>query len=239
MRKVQIIAEIGINHNGDMELAKDLIEQAEDAGADIAKFQLYDVDKLFPDQQIIARKRNWYGLVKKTQLTKDQIFMLAEYCKKTRIGFLCSAFDTERLGWLEELGVTRHKIAYRMRNDLNYVDAVVSTGKPSIISVGNVTRFPYSSRLGKIDYLYCVPMYPTLAKDLSLDKIDFSKYSGFSDHSVGIVASMVAISRGAKIIEKHFTFNRFCELGPDHICSIEHGELRALVKFAAATEEMI
>ena len=100
MSKITIVAEIGINWQGDILLAYEMIYTAKTCGADIAKFQLYDVDKLFPDKKIIAQGKNWYEEVKRTQLTREQAFELAEYCRRLGIEFMCSVFDLERLGLL-------------------------------------------------------------------------------------------------------------------------------------------
>lgn len=228
---IQIIAECGINHFGDMELARELIRQAKRCGATYAKFQLYDVGKVFPSKEIIARDRNWYEEVKPTQLTKEQAKMLFNYGEEIGMEVLFSVFDTERVEWCEEIGVKRYKIATRMRaNDV--LRAVFCTTKPIIHSSTN--GMPVSHR--DCDRkLYCVPNYPTALIDLKFSEVSFDLYDGFSDHTVGIEAAMVAISRGAKIIEEHFCLSRERD-GVDIPLSITPDELKQLVDFARKVE---
>ncbi len=215
--KRTIIAEIASNHCGDMNLAKCLIYEAKLQGADIAKFQLFDSKAL-------------YGEYKDYELTKEQTFELADYCKQVDIEFLSSVFDLERIKWCEEIGVKRYKIATRSNQNKELIEAICETGKPVIISSAPF-KTPY-----KWDFLYCIPLYPTPLEKLALDSVDFSRdYDGFSDHTLGIMASQVALSRGACIIEKHFKLDNNPP-NPDYSCSITPKELRQLVEFARAVE---
>lgn len=222
-----IIAEIGQNHNGDMDIAKKLIRSAKEKGADVAKFQLYDVDRIFPPNF------EWYKEGKEAQLGKKQVFHLADECKKVGIEFMASVFDLERFGWTEELGMSRYKIASRSIYDTELIDAIASTGKDMIVALGMWERedFPVIETSGKLDFLYCVSKYPTMPEDLDILNVDFNKYSGFSDHTIGVEASIVALSRGAEIIEKHFTLDKKM-YGPDHSGSMEPNELGQLVEYA-------
>ena len=234
---IEIIAEIGINWNGDMKLAKELIRLAKENDANAAKFQLYDVDASFPDKKIIAQGKNWYNEVKKTQLTKEQTFQLAEWCKETDIEFMASASDLERVSWLEEVGVKRHKVASSMNKNKELIDAMVNTGKEVLLSCQRVylAYIPTQS----IKALYCIPRYPTQLNELGFDSIEFpEEFRGFSDHTIGIEASMIAMARGARIIEKHFCLKRD-NSNPDMICSIEPSELKQLVNFARKVEEIL
>jgi len=228
-----IIAEIGHNHNGDMTLAKELIHRAKECGADIAKFQLYDTPKIVkPDHQ-------WYWDLERSQLTKEQWLAIVDECNKVGIEFLASAFDTERVGWCQEVNMRRYKIASRSIYDEELLEAVVRTNKDIIISLGKVDPargIPKCNGV-QIDYLYCIAKYPASLSDLCFDKLDFGRYAGFSDHTIGIEASMVAIARGARIIEKHFTLDKK-RGGCDHAGSAEPNELKQLVDFARKYEEM-
>jgi len=229
-----IIAEIGQNHNGDMDIARKLILAAKERGADIAKFQLYDVDKIFaPDFE-------WYKEAKKAQLTKGNVFGLAEVCAHIGIEFSASVFDLERFGWAEELGMKKYKIASRSIYEENLTNAIASTGKDIIVSLGMYKGkgFPQINTSGKVDYLYCVAKYPTMPEDLGFLNVDFSRYSGFSDHTIGITATLVAISRGARIIEKHFTLDKQMH-GPDHSGSMDPMELEELVSYARNIEKIL
>lgn len=230
--KCEIIAEIGQNHNGDMSLAKELIHAAAENGADIAKFQLFDAKALFPTKE---EGNEWYDYNCSTELGKDDLHLLNEECKKHDIEFMSSAFDVERVGWLEDIGVKRHKLASRSINEPDLIKAVTNTGKPVICSLGLWKKegFPDIATKGGMHYLYCVCKYPTPLVDLHLEDITFdpqNSYSGFSDHTIGITASVVAISRGAQIIEKHFTLDQKM-YGPDHEGSMTPDELKQLSAF--------
>lgn len=226
-----IIAEIGQNHNGDMSLAKELIVAAKESGADIAKFQLYDAPTLFPTN------KPWFEYNCITQLTKEQLNDLSEFSRKVNIEFMASAFDVERVMWLEELGVRRHKVASRSIAQLDLLDAIASTKKPVIASLGmwgksDFPNLPFQS----VDFLYCVSKYPTQLEDLKLEAVDFSKFAGFSDHTIGITAACTALVLGARIIEKHFTIDK-AMAGPDHSGSMTPDELLQLSTFRADFEK--
>ena len=239
-----IIAEAGISHLGNMSLAKNLIHLAKWAGCDIWKTQLYDVDKVFPNKQVMVQGRDWYEMVKRTQLTKEQTFQLAEWCKEEEIEFLASAFDVERLGWLEEIGVRRHKIASRSITNEELFRAIGKTGKDVLVSLGmwsgattSLKAAPYMYNTGKTFYLYCISKYPTPLSETKLLDVNFRRYSGFSDHTIGTEAAIVALARGAQIIEKHFVTSRQVA-SPDTICSATPEEMKRLVDFARKLEEM-
>lgn len=224
---MEIIAEIGQNHNGDMGLAVEMIHAAKENGADVVKFQLYNARKLFP-----VDNNPWYEYNCKTELSRGQVGMLAEESRKAGIEFMASVFDLSRVEWLEELGVRRHKVASRSIYDNQLIERLILTGKPLLVSLGmwNKDGFPEIRTSANVDFLYCVSKYPTLLEDVKLGRVDFTKYSGFSDHTIGIAASVAALARGARIIEKHFTLDKTM-YGPDHICSIMPGELLAIDSF--------
>ena len=224
---MEIIAEIGQNHNGDMGLAIELIKAAKENGADAAKFQIYNARSLFPKEN-----NEWYDYNCKTELSKDRVSQLYEECEKEKIEFLASAFDVERVSWLEEIGVKRYKIASRSISDGDLIRAVIRTEKRIIISLGmwEKSDFPTFENPSNVDFLYCISKYPTLLEDLNFQKIDFTHYAGFSDHTIGLTAAMVAMARGARIIEKHFTLDKTM-YGPDHQGSMEPEELNELNRF--------
>lgn len=224
---MEIIAEIGQNHNGELSLAFELIHAAKENGADVAKFQLYNARTLFPEDG-----NEWFEYNCKTEIKRDQLYLLAEECRKVKIEFMASVFDIERVGWLEDIGAKRYKIASRSINDVDLLQAVAETGKPIIASLGmwEEKKFPKIGSSSRTYYLYCIPKYPTPLFECKLSSVDFNKYSGFSDHTVGISAAIVAFSRGAQILEKHFTLDK-STYGPDHMCSMIPDELSALHKF--------
>ena len=229
-----IIAEIGQNHNGDMAIARKMITAAKEGGADVAKFQLYNVDAIFPPSF------EWYREAKEAQISKEQVVTLADWCQKAGIEFMASVFDTERVEWCQEIGMKRYKIASRSIYDKQLIKAVAQTGKDMIVSLGmyHGKRFPRINTTGKVDFLYCVAKYPALPEDFNFLTVNFDKYCGFSDHSLGIEAALVAMARGARIIEKHFTLDKKMH-GPDHAGSMEPQELRQIVDFSRKFERIL
>jgi len=199
MHKVLVILEAGHNGNGNMRLNKLLVEEAKKCGADIVKFQLYDTDSI---------KKPWqsrYMELKMAELTFEDAKELKEHCDKVGIEFMASAFDVERVRWLEKLGVKRHKLASRSINDLDVVKAMESSGKPIVASLGAWQQdgFP---KIKNAEFLFCVSEYPAyITNDTFPHKFD--KLAGFSDHSIGCYWAREAVKRGATIIEKHFTLS--------------------------------
>ena len=225
----ELIAEIGQNHNGDMKMAKDLIRAARDGGAHVAKFQVYEARTLFPKQG-----NPWYDYNCKTELSRIQVDQLANECAKLNIEFMASVFDLERIEWLEETGVKRYKVASRSVREVALMERLVDTGKPLIVSLGmwNEKEFPIIRSSVPVDFLYCVSKYPTPLNELQLSQVDFNRYAGFSDHSIGISGSLAAIALGASIIEKHFTLDKTL-YGPDHSGSMTPIELQTLAGYSA------
>ena len=255
LRRIEIIAECGVNWYNVRE-AKILINEAKANGADAVKFQAYSVESLFPNHKICDRK-DWWENVKSIELTQETICELATYAHNVGIEWMCSAFDTERLSWVDKW-VKRHKVGFRANKNRELIDAMIATNKRILLSV-NCGTFegigaqegkyfyspaPYGWTHPQYDLLYCVPEYPTPLVRLRLPHSFYSSssrigYAGFSDHTEGIWASVVAMSRGTRIIEKHFTLDKNSKLGPDHICSIESPELKELVNWARKIEEML
>jgi hypothetical protein len=233
--KPKIIAEIGQNHNGDMSLAKELIVAAAEAGADVAKFQIFDAKSLFS-----SHNNPWYEYNLKTELTFDQISELAAECEKIQIEFMSSAFDTTRVGWLEKIGVKSHKIASRSIVDRELAKTILATEKPIIVSLGmwKGESFPEWLINDQTSFLYCISEYPTPIEKLNFSSVDFNKYAGFSDHTIGIEASCIAMARGARIIEKHFTLEKE-SYGPDHKGSMIPSELTQIVDFARSVSSCL
>ena len=232
-----IIAEIGINHNGSIDLAHELIRQAKIAGADVAKFQFYDPYKIFgpqgsfPNADALAQALT-------VQFGFAQAQQLHAWCGQEGIEFMASVFDLERFGWTETLGVRRHKIASRAAQDRELCERILATGQDTLVSLGfwQGERVPYDHANAR--YLYCVPKYPCPYEDVDLPRsFGDSIYAGFSDHTIGIEAALVAVGRGARIIEKHFTLNKGLP-GPDHVCSATPDELAELSRLARLMEKL-
>lgn len=199
MTKILTILEVGHNHNGNLRLAKLMIEEAKKCKADACKFQLYDTDKIKKFYQ------SRYAELKFAELTKSDVKELKEHCDKVGIEFMASAFDPERVQWLEEVGVKRHKLASRSIKDIETIKAMEKTKKPIIASLGDWQgkEFPKI----KADFLYCVAEYPATISCNEFPK-EFNKYKGFSDHTIGIEWAKEAVRRGATIIEKHFALDK-------------------------------
>jgi sialic acid synthase SpsE len=232
-----IIAEIGINHNGSLNVAHELIRQARISGADIAKFQFYDPYKIFgpegsyPNAEALAQALT-------VQFGFDEARQLKAWCDQEGIEFMASVFDLERFGWTESLGVRRHKIASRAAQDRELCRRILATGAETFVSLGfwQGDQVPYDAANAR--YLYCVAKYPCPYEDVALPRsFADSIYDGFSDHTIGIEASLVAVGRGARVIEKHLTLNKGLP-GPDHICSATPEELAELSRLSRLMEKL-
>ena len=228
MNQVLFIAECGHNHNGNIPLAKALIWTAKACGADMAKFQVYDTDTLKLNEE--EKQKGIYSDLKQGELTRDQLWELKKECDRAKIEFFASAFDIKRISWLEEIEIKRHKIASRMIHDKAFIEAIEKTGKPIIASLGWWNKQELPDIKGKVDYLYCVAKYPPTDEEMRGMPKKFRKYSGFSDHTIGIRWTQKAIKRGAKIIEKHFTIDRDM-FGCDQKGSIEPFEFKKLIQW--------
>lgn len=233
MNKILLIAEIGHNGNGNMRLNKLLIDEAKACGADVAKFQLYDTDKI---------KKPWqsrYLELKMAELTFEDAKELKEYCDSIGIEFMASAFDVERVGWLEELGVKRHKIASRSIYDRDLIQAMEATGKPIIASLG-AWKSEELPDIKNAEFLFCISEYPThiTSEQFPVKFGKDEKLAGFSDHTVGCYWAREAMKRGATIIEKHFTLSH--ELpGYNQKGSMEPWELKDLATYKRQVERGI
>jgi len=214
------IAEVGQNFLGNLQTAKDLIYASKSAGADIVKFQLYDSKKL-------------YGEYQSTEVDKETAIALVDYARKVNIEIMFSVFDNERVDWCEEFGVKRYKLACGWIYKDIY-KKVKETGKPIIASSVLTKHFPYQN----VDYLYCVPEYPADFSLFNLSKVNFKRYAGISDHSIGTEVCLAAVARGANIIEKHITQNKDAA-GPDHKLSITPPELRKLIESSKRIKEAL
>jgi len=239
-RRIEIIAEIGINHNGDMELAKEMIETAKAVGADVVKFQIYDPEMLL-DKEVFTPD-DWEAILA-SRLTRRQVLFLNQVCEREQIEFMASVFDLERIKWTEEIRMKRYKIASRSVFDEELCLNIIGINKPVIVSDGilytTVNPIPsYFIKSSNVRWLYCVAKYPARLADIDFGMMKLSMYSGFSDHTIGTSAAKVAMSLGARIIEKHFTMDKTLP-GPDHICSADPEELLEICRFRDDCEEIL
>jgi len=222
-----IIAEAGINHCGSLDRALKMVEAAADAGANIIKFQSFTADKLGYDEKLTA-------FLKGVELSKDDHHKLKLKADKCKIEFMSTPFSAEWVDFLVKLGVKRLKISSGKVKDKAFVDYARATDLPLIISNGMANEDEFLESAQYLDTaLYCVSQYPTPLHKVDFRKIerlkDFFLNVGFSDHTQGIAASVIAAASGAAVIEKHFTLDRRLS-GPDQICSIEPDELKQMVE---------
>jgi N,N'-diacetyllegionaminate synthase len=214
---MEFIAEIGLNHNGHFNLAYELIRQAKYAGADVVKFQLgwrgKEGEMNFIDRNILSDLKKW--------------------CEYFDIELLFSVFTPEAFELIKEFDFPRYKIASRtVKDDLPLVQRIVDEGKPTIISLGMWEKSELPINASNVQYLWCKSKYPSQPWDLiDLPKtfVD-SPYAGYSDHAIGIDTALLAVARGAKIVEKHFTLDKSDTTIRDHALSATPDEFAAMVK---------
>ena len=252
MGKVIIIAEAGVNHNGDINLAKKLIDIAVEAGVDYVKFQTFKSESLVSksakkaDYQIENTKdstENQLQMLKKLELSHEQHVELMAYCRQKNISFFSTAFDLESLIYLKELGLSMVKIPSGEITNLPYLrkaaelfsKVIISTGMSTLEDIEKALNVFLSAGIKReaIYILHCNTEYPTPMKDVNLlamlsIKNKFNVEIGYSDHTLGIEVPTAAVALGAKMIEKHFTLDRSLP-GPDQLASLEPLELKAMV----------
>jgi N,N'-diacetyllegionaminate synthase len=262
MSKVIIIAEAGVNHNGDILLAKKLIDVAVDAGVDYVKFQTFKADKLvsrdakkasYQNKNINDGEDSQYNMLKKLELSHEDHLTLMKYCDERNIKFFSTAFDVEGVQYLNDLGLDFFKIPSGEITNYPYLKAIALFGKPVIMSTGMCSGDDIKQALevlikfglskDKISILHCNTEYPTPMQDVNLNAMltiqkQFGVQIGYSDHTLGIEVPIAAVALGAKIIEKHFTLDRTLP-GPDHVASLEPDELKAMVAAIRNIEKAI
>lgn len=252
MSKVIIIAEAGVNHNGDIVLAKELIDAASQTGVDYIKFQTFitelGVDKSAPKaayQNVnIGFEKNQFDMIKELELSFDDFLELSDYCTRKGIKFLTSVFDLYCLGRLGELNVDFIKIASGEVCNPLFLNAASKMGMPILMSsgmayLGEIERSLRTLTSNGLTYdditvLHCNTEYPTPMEDVNLRAMNtiqcaFGVKVGYSDHTLGIEVPIAAVALGARVIEKHFTLDTKMK-GPDHICSLEPDELSEMVR---------
>ena len=236
MKKITIIAEIGINHGGSVSLAKKMVKEAKKCGADVAKFQ-----NSYPDQ-LFKIKTKAFQVSQQFVMQTSDYAAIKKYCDQLKIEFLCTPFDLKSVDQLEELNVKRYKVASPDLVDMPLHKKIISTRKPVILSTGmanikeikKTVDYYKKNRMKKITLLHCVSNYPCSIKSLNLKsmvklKKIFNLPVGFSDHSVGSDAAIISVGLGATIIEKHFTIDKKLP-GADHFMSMNPKEFSAFVQ---------
>ena len=229
-KRVFIIAEAGVNHNGNMSEAYDLIRQAKTAGADAVKFQCFS-SALFPEPQ--------RSICKPLELNYDQLQELHGYAKHCGIMWLCTPFDRDAVDFLDPL-VPAFKIGSGQARDMDFVGYVAGKGKPMILSTGMMKDYrslPESIK-GEFAILHCVSRYPTPPEMADLTRMNEWRCDGYSDHTKGIEITVAAVALGARIIEKHITLDR-TQAGPDHTSSAEPRQFADMVRMIRNVEKAI
>ena len=252
MGRVIIIAEAGVNHNGDINLAKQLIDAAVEAGVDYVKFQTFKSENLVSkeakkaDYQIENTQNaseNQLQMLRKLELSHAQHEELISYCKQKNISFFSTAFDLDSLNYLKELGLKMVKIPSGEITNLPFLkraaslfkEVILSSGMSTMEEIGEALQVFLQAGISKdnITILHCNTEYPTPMRDVNLMAMlsiqkRFGVKIGYSDHTLGIEVPIAAVALGGKMIEKHFTLDRSLP-GPDQLASIEPGELKAMV----------
>lgn len=259
MSHVFIIAEAGVNHNGNLETAKRLIDVASEAGADAVKFQTFKAEKLVckytrkAEYQINKTEvsETQYDMLKKLELTDMMHKELMAYCEKRNILFLSTPFDIDSIDYLNGVGIAIMKIPSGEITNYPYLKRIAQTHKPVILSTGMSTMkevreaIEVLNKYGSEDLtvLHCNTEYPTPVNDVNLKVIqtfrdELGVKVGYSDHTMGIEIPIAAAAMGAMVIEKHFTLDRDMK-GPDHKASLEPEELRAMVQAIRNVEKAL
>jgi len=247
-----IIAEAGVNHNGEFELAKELIVSAAEAGADFVKFQSFKTDKIvsksakkasYQDRNINDGDDSQYAMLKRLEMPVEWHEKLVQFAQDNNIQFLSTGFDKESIDLLDQLGVPLFKIPSGEITNKPYLQHIASKGKPVIMSTGMANMNEIISALeiltmngiskDKIIVLHCTTEYPTPMEEVNLKAMNtISKITGtrigYSDHTEGIEVSIAAVALGACVIEKHFTMDKSLP-GPDHRASLEPLELKKMI----------
>tara|TARA_B100000963_G_scaffold140321_2_gene122214 strand:+ start:7736 stop:8749 length:1014 start_codon:yes stop_codon:yes gene_type:complete len=257
--KIEIIAEIGVNHDGYFNKAIKMIDIAKKNGANTVKFQNFSAKRLVKinakktryQLKTTSKKQSHYDMLKKLELSKDEFLKIANYCRKKKIEFLSTPYDLESVEFLEKLKVHRYKIASTDIVDLLLHKKIISTKKPVIISTGasnineirKTVNFYKSKKHNKITLLHCVSNYPCSYESINLNvlntlKSEFKYPIGYSDHSSSNLAAIMSVCFGVSIIEKHFTLNKN-SIGPDHEASINPQELKEYINSIRLAEKIL
>lgn len=244
-----VIAEAGVNHQGNIEIAKKLIDIAAESGANAVKFQAFKTEELIlrgvpkaPYQlKTTDAEGSQFEMLKKLEINREKIIELKKYCERRDIIFLITPFDEMSLEELDEIDIAAYKIASTDLTNLLFLNKVAKKKKPIILSTGMSYLAEVEMALGEIHpynkdvvLLQCTANYPVKDNEVNLNVIPryksfFNMLVGYSDHSVGIGATPYAVAMGARVVEKHFTVDKSME-GPDHKASLDPYELREFIK---------
>lgn len=252
MKQVIIIAEAGVNHNGDLRKALELIDVAASAGANYVKFQSFKAEKLVnPSAQkadyqkinMLGDEDTQYGMLKKLEMGEEWYPILIQRCQEKGIHFLSTGFDVDSIDFLNDLDIPFYKIPSGEITNKPYLQHIARKGKDIILSTGMANLQEVKDAVeviesegitrDRITVLHCNTEYPTPMRDVNLLAMhhiatELQVKIGYSDHTLGIEVPIAAVALGALVIEKHFTIDRTLP-GPDHAASLESEELKAMV----------
>lgn len=262
MSHTLIIAEAGVNHNGSIEMAKQLVEKAVEAGVDYIKFQTFKASKLvtksakqaeYQQRNIGSQENSQYQMLKKLELSPEEHQILIDYCHQLGIKFFSTAFDFDSIEYLHSLDLGLWKIPSGEVTNYPFLKRIAAYNEKTILSTGmcdmqdvrNAVEALYKNGLSKenLILLHCNTEYPTPFEDVNLKAMDalreeFGVEVGYSDHTKGIEVPIAAVALGATVIEKHFTLDRTLP-GPDHKASLEPDELKAMVSAIRNIEKAV
>ena len=261
MKRTLIIAEAGVNHNGDIAKAKALIDKGAEAGVDYVKFQTFKAGNLVTKQAKRAAYQDkntqdndsQYEMLKKLELSQKDHQELIDYCTQKGVKFLSTGFDFESLEFLAGLGITIAKVPSGEITNLPYLrkvatlfpEVILSTGMANINEIKDAVKVLTDNGVSKdkITVLHCNTEYPTPMEDVNLKAMlhiqrELGVPVGYSDHTLGIEVPIAAVALGATVIEKHFTLDKTLP-GPDHKASLEPEELKAMVKAIRNIEKAV
>jgi N,N'-diacetyllegionaminate synthase len=251
-KQALIIAEAGVNHNGDMDLACKLVDAAADAGADLVKFQTFSTDALVSrdapkadyQKRETGANESQFEMLRKLELSVEDHRLLMERCRNRAIGFFSTGFDLKSVDFLNSLGFARHKIPSGEITNYQYLRKIGSFGKEVLLSTGMADLAEIEAAISLLEEsgtprnlitaLHCTTEYPTPMEEVNLRAMRaigeaFGVRVGYSDHTLGIEIPIAAVAMGATVIEKHFTLDRNLP-GPDHQASLEPDELMRMVR---------
>jgi sialic acid synthase SpsE/sugar phosphate isomerase/epimerase len=253
-KNVFVIAEIGNNHNGSVELALEMVDAAHEAGANCVKFQMRNMSAVYRKKSLAKQGEDLgteyvLDLLERFQLSYGEHKQVAQYCKGKGILYMCTPWDSDSIVALEALDVPAYKVASADLTNLPLIEGLIATKKPLILSTGmssveeiQITTNFLNSKNAEFVLLHCNSTYPAPFHDINLNWIKKLKgihaLIGYSGHERGIAVTLAAVGLGAKVVERHFTFDRGME-GPDHAASLERGEFKALVSGIREIEEAL
>lgn len=253
-KNVFVIAEIGNNHNGSVEMALDMVDAAHEAGANCVKFQMRNMSSVYRKKSLAKQGEDLgteyvLDLLERFQLSQDEHKRVAKYCKDKGILYMCTPWDADSIIALEALDVQAYKVASADLTNLPLIARLVDTKKPLILSTGmssveeiQITTDFLNSKNADFVLLHCNSTYPAPFHDINLNWIKKLKgihpLVGYSGHERGVAVTLAAVGLGAKVVERHFTFDRSME-GPDHAASLERDEFESLVLGIREIEEAL